>query len=61
MNVFETTNEKGSSIYGLATKNVQVFPKMLQENPNEPYGQFNIQQKTKLSNLLALENVPLPK
>ena len=55
------TNEKVSSTYGLATKDVQVFPKILQANLNETYGQFNMQQKTKLSNLLALGNFPLPK
>ena len=36
------TNEKVSSTYGLATKDVQVFPKILQENLNETYGQFNM-------------------
>lgn len=55
------TNEKVSLTYGLATKDVQVFPKILQANLNETYGQFNMQQKTKLSNLLALGNFPLPK
>ena len=55
------TNEKVSSTYGLATKDVQVSPKILQANLNETYGQFNMQQKTKLSNLLALGNFPLHK
>ena len=55
------TNEKVSSTYGLATKDVQVFPKILQANLNETYGQFNMQQKTKWSNLLALGSFPLHK